>query len=252
VRIPLTIEEAGSRLDSIDGLVTARQWERAAIVWAFTYEGVNRFSALKVTRYTIRQFAALRRHGLATQNSVRSYRSAWKRAMDEAGAADLKPGDYYEAPDLEWGWGETASRDRTYRHTSNSPEQFAQALNDGTVDPAEVYRHLDDNARDVLEEAAYEGYGDSEPTERTEQRLRSVDRHLNRAFDMPEVPVEHLQRAAREIANAIVARDLDGLEDRAAWKAALASIERHLELAKTDGAWSDADRRIAQELGLNL
>ena len=39
IKIPDSIEGAENRLAALDGIATATGWERAAIVFAFTYEG---------------------------------------------------------------------------------------------------------------------------------------------------------------------------------------------------------------------
>jgi hypothetical protein len=48
-------------------LHTAKAWERAAIVWEFTYEGVNQYdsAARKPDRQTITAFAGRKIRGLA-------------------------------------------------------------------------------------------------------------------------------------------------------------------------------------------
>ena len=45
VRLPRAIGAAQKALTGIEGLVTAKEWERAAIVYAFTRKGTNRFGS---------------------------------------------------------------------------------------------------------------------------------------------------------------------------------------------------------------
>jgi hypothetical protein len=104
VLLPRTIKQAEKALTGIDRLATATEWERAAIVWAFTYEGVNRHSssARHSVRYTIRGFADLKFSGLKTQDTIRGYRTAWQQAIDAGQAVDVQPGDEVRLPKLEW------------------------------------------------------------------------------------------------------------------------------------------------------
>lgn len=103
ITIPSPIEKAEDRLAALDGIAIATGWERAAIVYAFTYEGVNRFSSgSEVSRYTIRQFAALKIKGLTSRNTIDFYRNAWKDAINTGEAKDIKPGDTVVLPTSEF------------------------------------------------------------------------------------------------------------------------------------------------------
>jgi hypothetical protein len=100
VQLPRTIGSAERSLEGIDQLLTAKGWERSAIVYAFTYEGKpGPQIAREVVRSTIREFAGKRIGGLRTQDAVRHYRDAWKRAIEEYGAADVRPGQKVTLPD---------------------------------------------------------------------------------------------------------------------------------------------------------
>src|SRR5258708_17821329 len=112
ITVPATIEAAGASLASLDGLVTAREWERAAIVHAFTREG--RTVALSAfVRPTISdticgfpqivslsEFAGLRIVGLRDVHTVAAYRAAWQTAVDQGKAIAATPGALVTMPDL--------------------------------------------------------------------------------------------------------------------------------------------------------
>lgn len=104
--IPETIDEAGATLNGIDRLLTARKWERSAIVYAFTRDGLGEGrNTQKVSEstnlLTPNQFAALKLSGLSSDKTVRNYRDAWKRAIQDGYATHVEPGDAVELPDAE-------------------------------------------------------------------------------------------------------------------------------------------------------
>lgn len=104
VSIPPTIKAATAQLEGLESLLTAKQWERAAIVYAFTYEGVNRFSSGPVLgRYTIRQFADLKIKGLSSRETIKHYRDNWKLAVESEDAPEgIEPGDRVYLPEIDW------------------------------------------------------------------------------------------------------------------------------------------------------
>jgi len=95
VVIPKSIDQAIPHLGGIDKLVTAKQWERAAIVFAFTYIGADRYGL--DGHYTIAGFAKLGIAGITAPETVRRYRRAW-----ELGGGDQKilPGSSVNLPKL--------------------------------------------------------------------------------------------------------------------------------------------------------
>ena len=103
--IPKTIEAAKTDLGYINTLLTANEWLKAAIVYAFTRDGTNADKApgrsTSTTSLMPREFAALGIVGLKSDRTVRGYRAAWKEAMKQ-GYPDVKPGDEFSVPDLDW------------------------------------------------------------------------------------------------------------------------------------------------------
>lgn len=102
--IPADIESAVLDLKGLGELITASEWKRAAIVWAFTTDENkggrgNRTSSSAVS---IREFTRQGVSGLRSQDTVRKYRRAWALAIEHGHAVDVKPGDYIDLPEVEW------------------------------------------------------------------------------------------------------------------------------------------------------
>lgn len=88
---------AVSELTSIGRLVTAGEWERAAIIWAFTYDtggGRPSKSAQKSTLLTVSEFAEMGLVGLRSRNSIIRYRTIWREAMESGLTIDVKPDSF--------------------------------------------------------------------------------------------------------------------------------------------------------------
>lgn len=104
--VPDSIEDAVLNLKGLGELITASEWRRAALVWAFTHEGRGHFASSDEKSPdgtdTISQFADRKIQGLKTRDTVRAYRKAWKQAIEDGIACDVKPGDNIQLPDAEW------------------------------------------------------------------------------------------------------------------------------------------------------
>lgn len=103
IKIPGSIEAAQDRLVALDGIATATGWERAAIVYAYTYEGSPgrrpAGNGSEVSRFTVRQFAGLKIKGLVSRNTIDHYRDCWKDAIAQGEVVDIEPGDSAVLPD---------------------------------------------------------------------------------------------------------------------------------------------------------
>jgi hypothetical protein len=101
VVIPATIAQAKKSLTGIDSLLTATEWERAAIVYAHTTDESkggrpsSKPGEKSSSLLTISEFAALGIKGLLTRDTVRLYRNHW---IAGGGKADIKPGDTVTLP----------------------------------------------------------------------------------------------------------------------------------------------------------
>ena len=83
-----TEAELSDRLAGIERLMTAKGWERAAIVWAFTTDGrhgarTDLDSVGKPAEFPVSptEFARLGFHGLRDRENVANYRKAWTDAI---------------------------------------------------------------------------------------------------------------------------------------------------------------------------
>jgi hypothetical protein len=103
IHIPASIDDAVSNLNGLGALLTAKEWERAAIVYAFTQpsEGGHPVKNLTGSSLSIAAFASLGITGLGSRPAVTAYRNAWLSAMQD-GAPDVKPGSDIELPSLPW------------------------------------------------------------------------------------------------------------------------------------------------------
>lgn len=107
VDIPATLEEAKSRLGGLERLLTAKGWERAAIVYAFTRDDGRTGRPPKVARTSdflnFGEFAALGISGLRSKDTVARYHRAWQEAVDSGAAEPVEPGQkIIVLPGLEW------------------------------------------------------------------------------------------------------------------------------------------------------
>lgn len=105
VTIPATIEEATAGLDGIDRLLVAKEWERAAIVYAFTNAGGKpgpKGDRMDTHTISAREFADKRIVGLTDKNTVAEYAKAWQWAIDNGMATEVKPGDTVALPTIAW------------------------------------------------------------------------------------------------------------------------------------------------------
>lgn len=114
-RIP-TEAELSERLAGLDGLLTAKQWERAAIVYAYTEVQVGRRNGRRPTppRMNLREFARRGYAGLSTNKSVEHYRNAWVAAISAGHAVPVGPGDTTTLPVMRfpaWSTGGPVTRE---------------------------------------------------------------------------------------------------------------------------------------------
>lgn len=165
--IPSTLDEVKEHLNGLGKLVTAKEWERAAIVWAWTREGVNQYKSL-VSSYqamTITDFAKLGIINLTSRNAVRYYRERWQSIVDKYGDEYVvRPGD--EIPAVADPWREERSRDESSgESTSNSaPQPSVEDVVAAIRNNPEVAQQVvaDADARAAVARASFEYDGDAE------------------------------------------------------------------------------------------
>jgi hypothetical protein len=105
INIPGTIDEAVASLTGIGALLTAMEWERAAIVAAFvtldTPDG-RKPKLARTSQLSPREFAAKGITGLKSKDTVRAYAQAWQEAINQGEAVAAEPGATVALPDLTW------------------------------------------------------------------------------------------------------------------------------------------------------
>jgi hypothetical protein len=157
VAIPATIEEAVGALTGIDALLTAKGWERAAIVYAFTanQQGSQTDQRKVADRLGVNEFARLGIAGLTTKDTVAYYRSCWLEGGGDPniGAGDtvtLPTGKFPPNPDSNFGSRISPTKARETMEQW-SPEAKAAAIESLIVDP-DVEEKLTDELAQVRPE----------------------------------------------------------------------------------------------------
>ncbi|CPR33704.1 Uncharacterised protein [Mycobacteroides abscessus] len=103
-KIPESIEDAVLNLKGLGELITASEWQRAALVWAFTQEGKPGPPGDRTTSgpISINDFTRQGISGLKSKETVRKYRRAWSKAIADGFTTNVKPGDLIDLPEVEW------------------------------------------------------------------------------------------------------------------------------------------------------
>jgi hypothetical protein len=103
IRIPRSIKGVTAALEGIGQLITAKDWERSALVYAVTEPGTagrptgNRSESNDYL--SLREFADLGINGLRSAGTVSVYRQAWQTAVDEGYAKPAVLGHNVDLPD---------------------------------------------------------------------------------------------------------------------------------------------------------
>lgn len=97
--VPPTLAAAKKELGALGSLLTATQWERSAVVYAFARDG--RVADFGNSKLSTRDFAALSLQGLRKPETVSFYIKQWERAMKH-GTPAAAPGKRVRLPDLDW------------------------------------------------------------------------------------------------------------------------------------------------------
>lgn len=132
--IPQTIEEATSRLAGIDALLTATEWQKAAIVYAFTRDGGQgpRGQNPSTGVLSSERFAALGIQGLKSGQTVREYRGYWKEAIEKGEAHHIEPGDEVDLPTSDF---PPTPRPSATSRLAGTPEERASEIRKHLADP---------------------------------------------------------------------------------------------------------------------
>lgn len=138
------MDAALAELNSVSALVTASEWRRAAIVWAFTTDKQGqRTSHTSVQSLGVAEFAALGISGLQSRNTVAKYRRAWAKAIEAGHAFDVQPGDDVVLPGVDW---------RTYFNPPNPRRNRSTKPRwDGKVDGSARLGRMADQLRGLID-----------------------------------------------------------------------------------------------------
>lgn len=132
MKVASTLKGLDAQMKGLGGLLTATQWQRAAIVFAWTEPGAgNGGSASSSRRLSLRDFARRGYVGLSASNTVTYNRRAWEKGMAD-GLPDLRPGDDIPTVTLPWDryYDSTgdAANERHIRRAMSDPEEVARVI----------------------------------------------------------------------------------------------------------------------------
>lgn len=107
IKIPQQVGDLVDRMNELGALLTATEWARAAIVFAFTDVGAARGTGVTPPKLSIMKFTELGLRGLSSRRSVQRYRRSWGYAIEQGWTVEVEPGDVVDLPDAEFpSWGE--------------------------------------------------------------------------------------------------------------------------------------------------
>jgi|SRR5690554_1434503 len=231
VIIPSTLDEVKEHLNGLGKLVTAKEWERAAIVWAWTErKGQGARTDLSNSgKVGFSEFARLNIYGLRKYDTVAAYHDRWQSIIDELGDEYVvRPGD--EIPSVEKPWREEKSRDDgdadSDESTSDSvPQPSAEDVIAAIRDNPEVAQQVvaDTDARAAIARASFEYDSDAEEMANAADPQRAEMRS-----DVDSMRYREKMREWRRLG-----------DELAAWT-------DHAELSESETRMSIADAQIVQ------
>jgi hypothetical protein len=175
IHIPASIEDATARLTGLESLLTATEWEKAAIVAAFVTLGEGRGKANVKSDISCAEFASLGIAGLKSHNTVRRYVEAW---TIEAGLTPPLKGQDVDLPDMPF---PSAPADRSGGQTGGvtvdrivaNPAKVAEAI---LADPT-VAAHAREALEERVERNALDWKGKDPATREREESEDSLRKH---------------------------------------------------------------------------
>ncbi len=155
IRLPKTIDQAVERLTGVESLLTATEWERAAIVYTFTEirpqgERTDLASSSKVRIESVSAFAARGIAGLKSKDTVRRYHEAWA----EYGDINIQPGSQVDLPTATFpaspdsNYGKRVSPAKAHKLVSEWSAPAVEAATD------EISNRLDELSDETVEQLA--------------------------------------------------------------------------------------------------
>lgn len=153
-RVPATLKAMVGHLQGIGVLLVAKEWERAACVYAYTQPGAGqgarrpRADTAQGAGLSLREFAELGIDGMGV-TQVRAYRKAWQAAVDDGHAVPLAPGDEVDLPDVPWKdyFGEATAdvQARVFKSVINDADKFREAVQDNPALATVLAKRVVDN-----------------------------------------------------------------------------------------------------------
>ena len=152
IRLPKTIDQAVERLTGVESLLTATEWERAAIVYTFTEDsqGERTDLSLNSERLSFKAFAEKEIVGLKGINTVARYHKAWI----ERGDTSIQPGDKVDLPTVKFpgspdtNYGKRVSPAKAHEMVSEWSAPAVEAAAD------EISNRLDELSDETVEQLA--------------------------------------------------------------------------------------------------
>ena len=149
IRLPKTIDQAIIQLTGVESLLTATEWERAAIVFAFTEVSSNQ-AHVKTDMMSVTDFAALGVAGLTSKNTVQRYNEAWAKHGD----ITIQLGDQVKLPTIKFpgssdtNYGKRVSPAKAHKLVSEWSAPAVEAAAD------EISNRLDELSDETVEQLA--------------------------------------------------------------------------------------------------
>lgn len=231
VRVPSSIEEAVKQLEGLEVLLVAKEWERAAIVYAFTDDSEGGPTSISAV-------AAMGIRGLQSRNTVRKYRDAWQFAVDTGAAERVGPGDMVTLPDLGWPPVDTDEERGRKRISPTTPIEEAMDHVVGIYGAEAVVENLAETAPEAIIQTVAD-----HPVELFDKAEKRVARVEIPPMPKPGMAAEHVSADIGELFSHAVS-DVD--DARKMLEEAIAEGVRFndLEFAALDGA----DQRLLEKL----
>jgi hypothetical protein len=253
IKIPASIEDAVDHLGSLEQLLVAKDWERAAIVAAFVRLGKQGVSPSKANGgLSTDEFAALGIAGLKSKTTVQTYVKRWLKHTDgiypEAGAKVL-------LPEAEW----EPTRTGTDGHSTK------KGMEDKLEEMAEKHgvEALATAAKKVTKKKRKEKNQDSKKTTKVKEELQEVvdeatEEHQKQSTGYTDPDAQEVRSATKDLVLTRLMADQGAnqspeLIDAVTRLEAFAASWRQ-ELTGTGSVtWTEADREMAaQEFGIDL
>jgi hypothetical protein len=132
VAVPESPEDLVSSLNALGGAINGGGWATAACVWAWTEPRPRGRPSENddFSSFSISDFAALKIRGLTTRDAVRTYRSAWDRAIERGWVQPVGPGEVVSLPTQDFREKEALPGQNTGNSEWFTPAEYIEAARD--------------------------------------------------------------------------------------------------------------------------